>query len=232
MPLANIVRLEVGRNSSVRVVNVDKDVLQFYSGYFRAALSGGFAEAMQRVIKLPTEELAVVELAVTWMLRRQLNVDFKSPAKGDTGLLLCKLWTFADRRDMPMLANVTIDHLRSHLFKQWYPPTRQMVQFSYANTTEDAALRRFLAFFMVVTCSPRSLRQKTNHGWPHEATLDLLEAVYEGKDHGVHRSGVDPTGTLRQEIVQTANMCEYHVHGKGVTCKVAKQEGCECGCDF
>ena len=227
MPLDNIVKLEVGRNSDV--INVDKGVLQFYSGYFRAALNGKFVEASKGIIKLPTEEFKIVDLAVTWMYRRQLNVEFKSVAYGEIGLLLCRLWVFADRREVPMLANAAIDELKRHLLTFWYLPSHEMVRFSYANTAAGAALRRFLVFYMAVTCSPRSLMPVENCGWPQEALLDLLETVWEGRDHQAHRKTFDPEGKVRRVLIQNTDMCEYHVHGRGVTCGIAEQKCSPCG---
>lgn len=190
-------------------------------------MDGNFAEATKGVIKLPTEELKVVKLAVTWMYTRQLNVDSKSTAKENAGLLLCKLWAFADRREVPMLANATIDHLRSHLLKFWYHPTKEMVRFSYANTTADAALRRFLVVFMALGSEVDNLEDEDQRFWPQEAIWDLLKAVWVVKDHETIRKYPDlgrKGSPSKKEVIQQVNMCEFHVHEGGVSCRITGQK--------
>ncbi|KAI7171003.1 hypothetical protein KC343_g14054 [Hortaea werneckii] len=218
--LDDIVQLEIGDES--KIIKVHKGVLSFYSGYFRAALNGNFLEASQSGIKLPTEESNVVELAVAWMYVRRLNVDFEHTKRADTGLLLCKLWAFADRRQIPSLANVAIDYLRSHVLTLWYRPTHKMIQYAYANTSANAALRRFLVFFIAVTCNRSSFNDQVERsGWPQEAVWDLLLAVWQETGAGAHPQNPNTKNTDTKKVIQDVVMCEYHVHESGVSCKTA-----------
>ncbi|KAI7287277.1 hypothetical protein KC345_g628 [Hortaea werneckii] len=221
-PLDDIVTLEIGEKSDV--IRVHKGILIFYSGYFRAALDGNFAEATKGVIKLPTEESKVVKLAVTWMYIRKLNVDSKSTARGATGVLLCKLWAFADRREVPMLANHTIDHLRCHLLTHWYRPSNEMVRFTYANTTTASALQRFLVLFMALSSDVENFKDEDQPYLPQEAIWDLMKAVWTIKDHETSREYPDLAtkgSPTKKQLIRQLDMCELHVHESGVICKLA-----------
>ncbi|KAI7089737.1 hypothetical protein KC356_g2197 [Hortaea werneckii] len=220
--LDDIVQLEIGDES--KIIKVHKGVLAFYSGYFRSALTGDFLEASQGTITLPTEEFDVVDFAVTWMYARRLNVDFEAGKQRDTGLLLCKLWAFADRRLIPSLANVAIDYLRSHLLTLWYQPTSEMIRYSYTNTSAGAALRRFLIFFVAVACDASSFKDQNHRnrsGWPKEAVWDLLMAVWEESGDGGHTQNPNTKNKDRKQVIQDVDMCEYHVHESGASCKTA-----------
>jgi hypothetical protein len=54
----DVATIEVGTGPAKRTFYAHCDLLSFYSGYFQAALNGGFAEAQNKVIKLETEEPA------------------------------------------------------------------------------------------------------------------------------------------------------------------------------
>ncbi|KAI7329280.1 hypothetical protein KC315_g6234 [Hortaea werneckii] len=226
--LDDIVTLEIGRKS--KTIQVHRGVLSFYSGYFRAALDGNFAEASKGVIKLSTEKFDVVELAVTWMYVRKLDVDFEGKYFFDTGLLLCELWTFADRRQIPLLANVAIDHLRSHHLMHWYAPSLEMIRYSYANTPANAALRRFMVFFLTVIGSSHIFKKiGGDFEWPQEAIWDLLMAVSGDRDDGAYQHKhypvtVDTKVKHQKKIIQDVNMCKYHIHDSGVSCKITGQK--------
>lgn len=164
---------------------------------------------------------------MTWMYHRQLNVDTKSTTRGATGLRLCKLWVFADRREVPMLANTTIDRLRSHLLIFWYRPSNEMVRFSYANTATASALQRFLVLFMALGSDVENFKDEDQPDLPQEAIWDLMKAVWTVKDHGTSRLYPDLAmkgSPTKKQLIRQLNMCEFHVHESGVSCKMTVQK--------
>lgn len=104
--------IEVGDGEVKRTFYAHRGLLTFYSGYFKAALEGGFAEAQSGVIKLETEEPSVFEAFITWLYTRKACAKVINP---DTACehyeLVVKLWIFANRRDIPLLMNEMVDSL-------------------------------------------------------------------------------------------------------------------------
>lgn len=70
--LGETATIEVGTGLNKKTFHVHRDLLSFYSGYFKAALRGGFAEATSGVVQLETEEPVVFEGFVKWFTHTKL----------------------------------------------------------------------------------------------------------------------------------------------------------------
>lgn len=179
----------------------------FYSGYFEAALRDGtFKEGRIGELGLPDEEVDTFAKFVGWLY----NGATLAPI-GDSGAL-CKLWTFADRRRIPLLANHVINMLRDDVVEHWRLPVEQL-RFIYENTLPNAGLRRLVVMLISRTCSgPSIMGDENRRYWPADAVWDVLTAVWRLKqERKVNR--------IEKDELMTLDLCEYHVHPEGVRCK-------------
>ncbi|THX02282.1 hypothetical protein D6D13_08370 [Aureobasidium pullulans] len=102
-----IVVVEVGLEK--QAFSIHKDLLCFYSDYFRGAFDSGFKEAVEGKLSLPTEDPAIFDIFNGFIYTRQLR-----DATGVQGpdLLfgtLVALWIFGDKYIVPALQNKAID---------------------------------------------------------------------------------------------------------------------------
>ena len=79
-----------------RSFKVHKGIISFYSGFFDRAFNGEFAEGKNGVVTLQDEEIAVFERFIAWIYR--VKIEDNEPKNY---WVLCKLWCFADRREVP-----------------------------------------------------------------------------------------------------------------------------------
>jgi hypothetical protein len=159
---------------------VHRGLLKFYSGYFQAALDGGFAEAQSRVIKLETEEPAVFEEFVLWLYT-------KTPRAESTTRDNClqhyesttKLWIFADRRDIPLLMNEMIDSFQQSVLVGWTTNMmpNNVINNIYENITEDCELRRMFTnmYWCMGSSAPADAIAKNPEDFHDDFLFDLVK---------------------------------------------------------
>lgn len=90
---------------------VHEALLTHHSPFFRAALTGKFKEAEEKVVRLPEEQPSVVESFVYWVYHQR----FPSKKWGDAVELIktfaryiLELHIFSDKYDVPELGNETL----------------------------------------------------------------------------------------------------------------------------
>jgi hypothetical protein len=207
--LSDVVDITVGVGDGVKKFKIHKGALCHYSGYFDRALNGKFAEAQTAVIDLPEEEAKIVEYFTVWLYTGDIIC-----VEEDNYEDICKLWMFADRRDVPLLMNKSMDTLRDAMVLAAASPSRD-VPLIYANTTEGPALRRFAIEVCSRTGRPETLDdvahwpQNVFMNWSQQALLDVLALVWkpnEGEDK------------MSAEELAAMDMCRFHQHEQGVSC--------------
>ncbi|THZ18857.1 hypothetical protein D6C91_05343 [Aureobasidium pullulans] len=195
------VTLVVGR--SKKAYTLHKDLLCFYSDYFRAAFNGSFKEAAERKIELSDVEEEVFEFFQLWLYTRRLNL-FET-----TFSMLAKLWIFGDQHQMPLLQNCSVDTMLLKRIKQKaFSPDALGV--AYANTLAGSPLRRAvidIASSLVIRDNANSiLRADFEKQWSVESLIDLVRVI-ESRDKA-----------LPQYSLPKRDKCYYHVHGKDEQC--------------
>ena len=228
-----IVKVEIGTDGNNKTFSLYKGVLCFYSGYFDRALSGGFLEARNGAVILPTEDVDIFERFVLWLYNRQLDLTHpkeehisgtdlpseainslenthakggKKPKGLNTLLCICKIWAFADRHEIPLLMNITIDAFREQCIKFRDVIPTSILIYIYTITVPGAGLRRLILdiiFWTRDTCE--ALSEKRRHHWPAEALWEL--AI---KATAKHVRDSESSGTIV--------ICDYHQHENGLKC--------------
>lgn len=208
-----VATIEVGTGSAKRTFYPHRDLLAFYSGYFRAALNGRFTESRTKVIKLETEEPAVFEGFLLWLYTCKARTDvITEDNAGEYFTSIVKLWIFADRRIIPLMANDMIDHLQQCVLTAWSIPTNT-INIVYSNTTEESALRRMLVN-MYASLASDDLASIMTHDAGDSIKNFLIDLVRSLIADGPRKP------LLTKEQYKRVEMCpRFHVHEEGVKCK-------------
>lgn len=200
------VTIEVGSEGSQKTFYPYKGILSFYSGYFRAALSGSWSESKTGVIKLETEDADVFERFMLWLYTNRAS----DQTLGMNFSAIIKLWLFADRRNIPLLMNEMVDEMHRYIGDLWIVPTKHLHEI-YEHTSEQSTLRRMVVNSMARTIGPALLEKKEDlDKWPKEALAEMLRlTLAEPREL--------PLGKMQYKALK---MCPtYHLHEEGVSCK-------------
>lgn len=202
----------MGTGANTKTFYVHRDLLSFYSGYFEAALNGGFAEAGSGIMKLETEEPAVFEGFVKWLYTAKARTDeITKQNAGEYFKSIVRLWIFADRRDVPLLMNEMIDSLHRSVVAIWIIPNNSVKEI-YDNTTEGSALRRVLVDMYASVAGDELAGEFTpdNDVYTKGFLCDLVKSMI---------ATVPRRPFLKKEQYQKVEMCpSFHVHEEGVKC--------------
>ncbi|KAH0382039.1 hypothetical protein KCU92_g6634, partial [Aureobasidium melanogenum] len=196
-----IVTVIVG--STKEAFSIHKDLLVFYSDYFRAAFNGSFTEATEGRIELLDVQQDLFQDFHGWLYTRKLLEDLG-------WFRLVDLWIFGDRFQVPLLQNCVMDEI-------------------FAKEKRDARLLLYrLPLYWMST-----VYVKTVDGSPlRKAIVELLayHSVLEDEDGGIMtaRKSHNFTIEMLQDLVKELNAarknygkapkrdkCFFHVHGKG-----------------
>lgn len=204
--------MEAGIGGNKKIYRVHRDILIFYAGYFKAALDGRFAEGKSGVIKLETEEPAVVEGFVKSLYTGKARTDEITQDNSQSYYMsIVKLWLFADRREIPLLMNEMIDSLHQSVTTAWILPI-MTIEEVYENTTARSALR-LMVIDMFKSISERSLAariKKDSEELSKDFLIDWIASMIEANPRNL---------PLSKEQYKALEMCpRFHIHEEGVGC--------------
>ncbi|KAI4727085.1 hypothetical protein E4T49_05135 [Aureobasidium sp. EXF-10728] len=185
-----------------------KELLCFYSDFFRAAFNGSFKEATERKIELPETEAEVFEAFQAWLYTQKLPKNEIKPAKMyPEWPLLTKLWIFGDKYQFPLLQNNVADAMLDKVDKDAESPV-YVLNLAYENTTPNAPLRKIVVDIMAyrgdMSVGGHCLDSKY---WSLQACLDAMEVMDSARAQKVPRY-----------TMPTREKCHYHVHAAGEKC--------------
>jgi hypothetical protein len=204
--------IEVGTGPNKQTFYVHRGLLSFYSGYFRAALDGGFLEANTGVVKLEIEEPTVFDGFVKWLYTTKVcKDDITEQNNAEYFNFIVKLWIFGDRREIPLLMNEMIDFLHQSVVRAWMLPSNSVTEV-YDNTTEESALRRLLVDMYANLAAKKHAVSFTpgSDTYNKQFRCDLVKSLIADKPR---------RPLLSKSQVRGVEMCpSFHVHEEGVTC--------------
>lgn len=193
--------------------SVHKELLCFYSDFFRAAFNGSFKEAIESQIELLDVEIQVFEAFQAWLYTQSLP---KNEEKPDTKIypawpLLASLWIFGDKHRIPLLQNTVMDAFIAKIDIDLQSPLLVMHTI-YENTLSESPLRK--AVIDIVTHRVAMLGDKGGKGvcllqnmWPPEACMDAMAVMCAGWTHKTERNRMPKK-----------DKCHYHIHAAGEHC--------------
>ncbi|KAH0341168.1 hypothetical protein KCU81_g6447, partial [Aureobasidium melanogenum] len=196
-----VITVEVGPEKKAFVIH--KNLLVFYSDYFRSAFNGSFKEATEGKISLPDESDDVFEIFNQFIYSRVLADGEGEKLTGDQ---LIKLWLFGDKYLVPVLQNVAMNSLKTKSDKENYIPTEK-IKLIWENTLPNSPLRKLILDQVVYeTDVDHFIHPGTEELWTREALVDLARALFR-KEKSTGKHLMPPRGR-----------CHYHVHNKGEHC--------------
>ncbi|KAI4738499.1 hypothetical protein E4T50_11054 [Aureobasidium sp. EXF-12298] len=199
-----IVTLIVGKEK--KAYNLHKDLLCFYSDYFRAAFNGSFKEAAERKLELPDVEISLFDKFQVWLYTR----DLQGPTTNHTESFqfLAEMWIFGDQHQIPLLQNQVMDDIFAKI-AEVRGFSLVVVPEVYAKTVAGSLLRK--AVIEIAGCTMDLSRWRSYPGavgWTIECLTDLLLAVNEVR--------LDEKVTFPQ--LPKREKCFFHIHGKDEHC--------------
>lgn len=90
-----------------------RDLLSYYSPFFKACFNGNFKEGKEGILRLPEDNPDYIRLLSLYMVDPCASV----PLKGDLEeqlIFYLELIKFADKYDIPRLTDVTMHHLKPY----------------------------------------------------------------------------------------------------------------------
>lgn len=187
---------------------IHKELLVFYSDYFRAALNGSFVEASDRKIELLDVEEDLFQNFHAWIYTRKLVSDHDEPLDM---LELINLWVFGDRFQVPMLQNCAIDEMFVKRNSDWFGLC--VFKEAYKKTVVGSPLRKALIdllayrFYLGDNEDTRAMTIFCHRFYTVEILADLVRELDAARKNNVPYSGSPKR-----------DKCFFHVHGKDEHC--------------
>ncbi|KAG9672397.1 hypothetical protein KCU99_g6937, partial [Aureobasidium melanogenum] len=207
-----LVTIKVG--SEKKKFAIHKDLLTFYSDFFRGAFNGSFIEAAEGKLSLPDVEVPIFDIFNQFLYTGRL-----ADGEGHTlrSITLINLWLFGDRFIVPCLQNSAIDALGKRFHKSLSLPTR-FNKLIWENTLPSAPLRKYMLDIVVYMADVEVILSSGNEEyWTYEALVDLAKALFNKQAVGdVEYAEQDPDSN--HPAMPKRDRCYYHVHAEGEKC--------------
>jgi len=195
------VTLIVGKEK--KAYNLHKDLLCFYSDYFRAAFNGSFKEAADRKLELPNVEISLFDKFQVWLYTR----DLQEPTGPGGGFhFLVDMWILGDQHQIPLLQNQVMDEIFAKL-AQSNSFTVNVVPKAYAKTVAGSPLRKAVIEIVGWNLNLDGWSPATSD-WTIECLGDLVQAINQAR---MSKKVTYPDFPKRDK-------CFFHVHGKDEHC--------------
>jgi hypothetical protein len=190
--------VEVGPNK--KVYTIHKDLLAFYSDYFRAAFHGSFKEATESKITLTDECEDVFDIFHQFIYSRII-----ADGNGEelSSAVLVSTWIFGDKYLVLSLQNAIMDALVKKRKINHVVPTRHVSKV-WEKTMPSSPLRRYFLDGAVYRLGVAGIRDHEDR-WTREALLDLVEA-FDNKE------------VVKKNKLPARAECYYHIHHDGEEC--------------
>ncbi|KAH0372207.1 hypothetical protein KCU65_g1356, partial [Aureobasidium melanogenum] len=203
-----IVTVEVGPQK--QAFSMHKDLLCYYSDYFRGAFEGSFKEAVDGKIWFEKEDPAIFDIFNAFLYNRKLQNADGLVGPDLTFATLVDLWIFGDQFVVPLLQNLAIDSFQERSDKQRCVPWVAQIRKIYDNTLHGAPLRRIMIDMTAFeTHIGRRPREEVVESWPVEALVDLAFELSLKTSEEVK--------SLKMPEYKKVK-CYYHVHNQGEEC--------------
>ena len=206
--------IEVGPEGNSRTFNVHRDLLSFYSGYFRHIFNSGIVEPSGGIIRLYSEEPDVFESFVKWLYTRRAHEEQITEHNDyQYYMFFVKLWILAARHDVPLLMNEMVDSLHQSVVTMWSLPREETIKEIHVNTPAGSILRRMVVDMFTSIGGPSMPDILKDHR--DESISDfLLDLV---KDY---IADDERKPALGQKEYKALDICaSFHVHDEeGVKC--------------
>jgi hypothetical protein len=197
------VTLIVGKEK--KAYTLHKDLLCFYSDYFRAAFNGSFKEASARKLELPDVKPSLFDEFQVWLYTQ----DLQGPTDNSEQIcFLANMWILGDQHQIPLLQNQAMDKIFASVAKHHiFAPSA--VPDIYTMTVAGSPLRKAVIEIVGWTAELEKWDASSGTaGWTIECLKDLLLVVHQARES---KEVTFPNLPKRDK-------CFFHVHGKDEHC--------------
>lgn len=195
-------------SSAKKEFTIHKDLLVFYSDYFRAALSGSFVEATEKKIELFDVKQEVFEHFHAWLYTRNLASEDEEPL---SWLQLVNFWIFGDRFQVSLLQNCVMDEIVARNKRDDDFPL-DILKPVYRKTAKGSLLRKvlieFMAYETMLADTEGGLMESVYHQY---LTFEMLADLVVELDLARKKKVTYPRLPKRDK-------CFFHVHDKDEHC--------------
>ena len=164
---------------------VHKKLICHYSGFFRGALEGNFAEAEDNVVELEDDHPDLFALFVTWLYTKHINLTINAseaqiplpPAVSENySEVAVRLWVLADKLQARRFGNAVISEFHSILTGPKSSIRYAALVYTWSHTTDNANLRKLLVEWVARTVN---LGKVGGHDEPADLMVELVKRMYE-----------------------------------------------------
>ena len=164
---------------------VHKKLICHYSGFFRGALEGNFAEAEDNVVELEDDHPDLFALFVTWLYTKHINLTINAseaqiplpPAVSENySEVAVRLWVLADKLQARRFGNAVISELYRMLTGPKGTVQYAALVYTWSHTTDNAKLRKLLVEYFARGVN---LGKIGGHNEPADFLVELVKRMYE-----------------------------------------------------
>ncbi|KAL8753187.1 MAG: hypothetical protein Q9199_005233 [Rusavskia elegans] len=178
--LRSVVTVNVGSDDHTHTqdsYSTHRELLCYYSPFFRSMMNGSWEEAKSNIINLPADEPQVYEIFQNWLYGAGLDLELGQTK--DMSLLL-SLWIFGDKVQVPWFQNAAIEALRIAIIE----PPREFrlkdIQTAFENSGEGSPIRKLIVDGYVWEGSLKGLMDKfQDEGYPKAFITQFFEGYVE-----------------------------------------------------
>lgn len=188
---------------------IHKDLLCYYSDFFRGAFNGSFKEAEEKKLPLPDDHPYFFDIFNSFLYTNQLR---DSEGTKDIDLEwedLIRLWVFGDEYLAPAFQNSVMDAMWAKSLQDDELPDLSNLKYIYEHTMPGSPLRRILTDWTAYWSRlEHDLLPQNLIEWPKEALIDLILCMNGKKTENIGVFAL-PRGRT---------VCYYHLHNEGEKC--------------
>ncbi|KAL8673488.1 MAG: hypothetical protein Q9168_002094 [Polycauliona sp. 1 TL-2023] len=204
--LRNIVTVNVGSGKLYEQFTLHRELLIFYSPFFRTMMNGNWEEAKTNVINLPAHEPVVFEIFQNWLYSVDLNLEHDQKMQPS---LMLKLWIFGDMTQVPGFQNAALEGLRTAILGPPYEFRLKDIQTAFEHSGEGSPLRRLIVDMYVWEGPLDGLMDKfLDEKYPRA----FITQVFEGYVHTFPRFA---PATVKKNRPYNGSAQQYYVHHAG-----------------
>ncbi|KAL8785554.1 MAG: hypothetical protein Q9213_003302 [Squamulea squamosa] len=203
-----IVTVKVGQEDAQRTFHTHRELLCFYSPFFRTMMNGDWEESKTNTINLPADEPEVYEVFDNWLYGVDLGLE--STQTKDVSLIM-SLWIFGDKMQVPGFQNAAIEALRSATME---PPRNfrlKDIRTAFENSGKGSALRKLIVDLYVWEGPLTGLMPRLQHdGYPQAFITQLFEGYVDAFPR-------PSTQTVKNKRPYGVNAQQYYVQHPGTS---------------
>ena len=179
-----MVNVNVGPGGNTEKFTTHRELLCFYSPFFKSMMNGNWEEAKSDIINLPADEPEVYEVFQNWLYGVDLNLEL---AQSKDVSLLLKLWIFGDKIQVPSFQNAAMDGLRLATIEPPRIIRRSEVATAFAHSGEGSPLRKFIVDIYVWEGSLYGLMDRfLDEAYPKAFITQFFEAYVDAFPRPAH----------------------------------------------